>query len=217
MFKAYCSNNTIKLNNKSLNILLTGFEPFGGSDINSSWETAVRVGQLSPKGVAVETVQLPVSFKRAGEAIREALRERHPDVLVMLGQRGKGTSIDIERIAINLMDSVNPDNDGYQPQEQAIVKGGESAYFSNLPVKALRDALLQKNIPARVSNSAGLYVCNSTYYNALEEIRGQQLSTKVVFVHLPKISVDFPLAMLVEAVKIIIDTMITIGEDEQIG
>lgn len=195
-------------------VLLTGFEPFGSSEINASWETAVRVGQLPPKGVIVETMQLPVSFKRAGETIRRVLHEKHPDVVVMLGQRGKGTSIDIERIAVNLMDSINPDYDGYQPQEQAIVKGGESAYFSNLPVKALRDTLLQKNIPARVSNSAGLYVCNSTYYNALEEIHTLQLPTKVVFVHLPKISVDFPLAMLVEAVKIIIDTMITIGEDE---
>ena len=199
-----------------VNILLTGFEPFGGSEINSSWETAVRVGQLSPKGVVVETMQLPVSFKRAGEAIRRALHEKQPNVLVMLGQRGKGVSIDIERIAINLMDSVNPDNDGYQPQEQAITAGGEAAYFSNLPVKVLRDALLYKSIPARVSNSAGLYVCNSTYYNALEEIRGKQLSTKVVFVHLPKISSDFPQEMLVEAVKTIIETVITIGKDEQI-
>ena len=205
------------LNNKSLNILLTGFGPFGGSDINASWETAVRVGQLSPKGIAVETVQLPVSFKRAGEAIRKYLREKQPNVLVMLGQRGKGTSIDIERIAINLMDSVNPDNDSYQPQEQAILSGGEPAYFSNLPVKALRDALLQKSIPARVSNSAGLYVCNSTYYNALEEIDKHQLSTKVLFVHLPKIGADFPLEMLVEAVMTIIETVITIGKDEQIG
>ena len=196
-------------------VLLTGFEPFGSSEINASWETAVRVGQLPPKGVIVETMQLPVSFKRADEAIRKDLREKQPNVLVMLGQRGKGTSIDIERIAINLMDSTNPDNDGCQPQEQAIVKGGESAYFCNLPVKALRDALLQKNIPARVSNSAGLYVCNSTYYNALDEIRGHQLPTKAVFVHLPKITFDFPVEMLGEAVMTIIETMIRIGEDEQ--
>ena len=199
-----------------MKVLLTGFEPFGGSEVNSSWETAVRVEQLSPKGVVVETMQLPVSFKRAGEAIRKALREKHPNVVVMLGQRGKGTSIDIERIAVNLMDSVNPDNDGYQPQEQVIIAEGGTAYFSNLPVKVLRDAVLQKDIPARVSNSAGLYVCNSTYYNALDEIRGQQLSTKVVFVHLPKISSDFPQEMLVEAVKTIIETGITIGKDERI-
>ena len=193
-----------------MKVLLTGFEPFGGSNINASWETAVRVGQLPPKGVVVETMLLPVSFKRAGEAIRRALHEKHPDVLVMLGQRGKGTSIDIERIAINMMDAANPDNDGYQPQEQVIIAESGAAYFSNLPVKALRDAVLQKDIPARVSNSAGLYVCNSTYYNALEEINSLQLPMKAVFVHLPKISADFPIERLAEAVKTIIETIIQI-------
>ena len=104
-------------------VLITGFEPFGGSEVNSSWETAVRVGQRPPRGVCMETLLLPVSFMRAGKKIREALKERKPDVLVMLGQRGKGESIDIERIAINMMDASSPDNDGYHPQEQTIVDG----------------------------------------------------------------------------------------------
>lgn len=188
-----------------MRIILTGFEPFGGSDVNSSWETAVRVGQLAPKDVKLEVVQLPVSFKRAGDAVREILDMKRPDVLIMLGQRGKGQSIDIERIAVNLMDSVNPDNDGYCPQDQTIQADGESAYFSNLPVKALRDALLQRNIPTKVSNSAGLYVCNSTYYNALNEIEKYSLQVKAVFVHLPKLSQDFPVELLAESVKTIIE------------
>ena len=189
-------------------VLITGFEPFGGSEVNSSWETAVRVGQRPPKGVCMETLLLPVSFVRAGNKIREALKEKRPDVLVMLGQRGKGESIYIERIAINMMDASNPDNDGYHPQEQTIVDGGEAAYFSNLPVKTLRDALLHRGIPARVSNSAGLYVCNSTYYNALNEIYEQGLSTKALFIHLPIISEDFPIEMLTDAIQAIIDTII---------
>ena len=191
-----------------MKIILTGFEPFGGSEMNSSWETAVRVGQLAPKDVCMETLLLPVSFERAGKMIREALREKRPDVLVMLGQRGKGESIDIERIAINMMDASNPDNDGYHPQEQTIVDGGEAAYFSNLPMKTLRDALLHRGIPARVSNSAGLYVCNSAYYNALNEIYDQGLSTKALFIHLPIISEDFPIEMLTDAILAIIDTII---------
>lgn len=188
-----------------MRVLLTGFDPFGGSDVNSSWEVAVRVGQQPLKSVNIEVRQLPVSFVRAGEMIRELLADRRPEVLVMLGQRGKGQSIDIERIAVNLMDSANPDNDGYCPQEQTICVDGKPAYFSNLPVKALRDALLQKNIPAKVSNSAGLYVCNSTYYNALNEIENHSLPVKVVFVHVPKISQDFPVDLLVESVKTIIE------------
>lgn len=191
-----------------MKVLVTGFEPFGGSEVNSSWETAVRVGQLAPKDACMETLLLPVSFVRAGKRIREALREKSPDVLVMLGQRGKGESIDIERIAINMMDASSPDNDGYHPQEQTIVDGGEAAYFSNLPVKTLRDALLHRGIPARVSNSAGLYVCNSTYYNALNEIYEQGLPTKALFIHLPIISEDFPIEMLTDAILAIIDTII---------
>ena len=191
-----------------MKIILTGFEPFGGSEVNSSWETAVRVGQLAPKDVCMETLLLPVSFMRAGKKIREALKEKRPDVLVMLGQRGKGESIYIERIAINMMDASSSDNDGYHPQEQTIVDEGEAAYFSNLPVKTLRDALLHRGIPARVSNSAGLYVCNSTYYNALNEIYEQGLPTKALFIHLPIISEDFPIEMLTDAILAIIETII---------
>ena len=191
-----------------MRIILTGFEPFGGSDVNSSWETAIRVGQLAPKTVELKVVQLPVSFKRAGEAVREILNTKRPDVLLMLGQRGKGQSIDIERIAVNLMDSANPDNDGFCPQEQRIADDGDSAYFSNIPVKILRDALLSRGIPAKVSNSAGLYVCNSTYYNALNEIYEQHLQTKAVFVHLPKLDDKFTVDILADSVLAIIENCI---------
>ena len=193
-----------------MKIILTGFEPFGGSDVNSSWETAVRVEHMSPKGVTIEIKQLPVSFKRAGDDIRELLTEIRPDVLIMLGQRGKGQSVDIERIAVNLMDSANPDNDGFCPQEQRIADDGDSAYFSNIPVKILRDALLSRGMPAKVSNSAGLYVCNSTYYNALDEIYKYSLQVKAVFVHLPKLDDKFTVDILADSVLAIIENCINV-------
>ena len=191
-----------------MQVLLTGFEPFGGSNINSSWETVAQIEQLPPPNVNIKTVRLPVSFYRSGLEIIKAIRRNTPDILIMLGQRGQGYSIDIERIAVNLMDASNPDNEGCCPQEQIISTKGNAAYFSNLPVKILRDALLHKNIPAKVSNSAGLYVCNSTYYNALNEIFEQRLKTKAVFVHLPKISNEFPIELLTSSVKTIIKTII---------
>ena len=192
----------------NMRLLLTSFEPFGGININSSWETAVRVELLAPKDVNIEIQQLPVGFKRSGMKIRTLLSDRIPDVLVMLGQRGIGQTIDIERVALNLMDSTKPDNDGFCPQEQMIIPRGEPAYFSNMPVKILRDALLQRNILAKVSNSAGLYVCNSTYYNALNEIYEHHLPTKAVFIHLPKISQEFSVDFLADSVKTIIETIV---------
>ena len=193
-----------------MRVILTGFEPFGGSDVNSSWETAVRVKQLPHIGIELEVLQLPVSFKRAGEAIREILQTKRPDILVVLGQRGRGQNLDIERIAVNLMDSANSDNDGYCPQEQTIVDDGDSAYFSNIPVKILRDALLSRGMPAKVSNSAGLYVCNSTYYNALDEIYKYSLQVKAVFVHLPKLDDKFTVDILADSVLAIIENCINV-------
>ena len=175
-----------------MRIVVTGFEPFGGSDINSSWETAALIGQRPPKDVDMEVVCLPVSFRRVGAVLQEVLTERQPDVLVMLGQ-------------INLMHTENSDNDGYSPDEVPICRCGESAYFSNLPVKGLRDSLLKEGIVAKVSNSAGLYVCNCTYYNALKTIKELNLPTRAVFVHVPKISEEFPAEKLAGAVRLIIE------------
>lgn len=191
-----------------MRILLTGFEPFGSSDINSSWETAFHIGQLAISGVEMKIVQLPVSFISSGKLIRKLLQTHKPDALVMLGQRGKGQNIDIERIAVNMMDSVNPDNDGFCPHELPIVENGSNAYFSNMSVKTLKDALENSNIPSKVSNSAGLYVCNCTYYHALSEIFESELQTKAVFVHLPKLSEDFTIELLVESVKKIIEEIL---------
>lgn len=191
-----------------MRVLLTGFEPFGGSYINSSWETAYQIGQLTINGVDIEVAQLPVSFVSSGKLIRKLLQTHKPDALVMLGQRGKGQKIDIERLAVNMMDSANPDNDGFCPHELSIVENGSNAYFSNVSLKTLKNALENANIPSKVSNCAGLYVCNCTYYHALSEIFESDLQTKAVFVHLPKLSVDFNIELLVESVKKIIEEIL---------
>ena len=156
----------------------------------------------------MEVVQLPVSFIGSGKLIRKLLQNHKPDALVMLGPRGKGQSIDIERIAVNMMDSVNPDNDGFSPHELPIVENACNAYFSNVSVKTLKNALENANIPSKVSNSAGLYVCNCTYYHALSEIFDSELQTKAVFVHLPKLGKDFTIELLVESIKKIIEEIL---------
>lgn len=193
-----------------MRILLTGFEPFGGSDMNSSWETATRVGMRSFEGVEVVVRQLPVSFRMVGDKISGLLEEIRPDVMVMLGQRGKGTSIDVERIAINLMYSEKGDNDGYMPDEVPIMDDAPLACSSNLPVRRLKDSLTEKGIEARVSNSAGLYVCNCAYYEALRAVELNGLEIRVVFVHVPKISDDNDLKNCTDAISILIETIKTI-------
>ncbi len=187
-----------------MRFLLTGFEPFGGDDVNSSQEVVRTLSCDESGGVELVTSILPVSFKRAGNAICRLIDATEPDVVIMLGQSSKSNCIKIERVALNLMDSCKGDNDGYAPDEETICPKGAPAYFTQLPVKILSDSLMQNGIPAKVSNSAGLYVCNATYFAALHRIAATGRNTKAVFIHLPKISAEWPTERMKTAIEKVI-------------
>lgn len=169
---------------KKLRLLLTGFEPFGKYNDNSSWAVAEKVAACGFVGAEVVAMRLPVSFAGVGTALRKAVEECCPDVVIMLGQAAGIDFIKLERIAINMMDATTPDNDGYMPDEEPICADGAAALFTNTDIKELRGAVEEQGIPAKVSNSAGLYVCNRTYYEALQ-LCNERPGMKVLFVHLP--------------------------------
>lgn len=190
-----------------MKVLITGFEPFGGSATNSSWEVASAVSRVHISGVSIEARLLPVSFGRVGDVLKGVIAEVAPDILIMLGQSGQSESIRLERIAINMMDSSKPDNDGYVPDEEVIHPDGPSALFATLPLKPLRNALVAQGHKVKISNSAGLYVCNRTYYEALYHLSSQGRATRAVFVHLPKISDEWPFSRLQHTVMQLIQTI----------
>ena len=190
-----------------MKILLTGFEPFGGDAVNSAQETikAVACSDFVDADVFVEL--LPVSFKRVGNMLVPLIDELGPDVAMMLGQVRTSEKIRIERFALNLMDSVKGDNDGYIPDEETIFPDSPLALQSTLPLKAIKKSLTECGIPAVVSNSAGLYVCNATYYTALHHIAAKALPTQAVFIHLPKISEEWTIRKMKAAVGLIINAI----------
>ena len=164
-------------------VLVTGFEPFGEYSENSSWAVAQRVASCGVEGAEVVAVQLPVSFVRVGEVLRSAIDLHTPDFVIMLGQSGTTDRVKLERVALNMMDSEKGDNDGVKPDEEPIYEGEERALFTSLPIKRLRSAIDEKDIAVKISNSAGLYVCNRIYYEALQMCKERAM--QAIFVHLP--------------------------------
>lgn len=164
-------------------ILITGFEPFGGYAENSSWEAAKKVASFGVFNADIATECLPVSFVRAPITLREAIDRHTPDVVIMLGQSATADCIKLERVALNMMDSAMGDNDGATPDEEPIDEDGATALLTSLPIKILRSAIEAKGINVKISNSAGLYVCNRTYYEGLCICR--ERGAKAIFVHLP--------------------------------
>ena len=91
-----------------MRVLLTGFEPFGNYKDNSSWAVAEKVTACGVVEAEVIAKRLPVSFAGVGIALRRAVEECHPDVIIMLGQAAGIDYIKLERIAINMMDATTP-------------------------------------------------------------------------------------------------------------
>ena len=163
-------------------LLITGFEPFGGEEINPSWEAVSRL----PDEIGVYTLtklRIPVVFGKAAEAVLAKGAEISPDVILCVGQAGGRTAITPELVAINLRHAKIPDNEGQQPKDEPIFPDGNCAYFSTLPARQMAEAVNTLGIASQVSYSAGAYVCNDLLYTLLH--RYQNTQTKVGFVHIP--------------------------------
>ena len=163
-------------------LLITGFQPFGGESINPSWEAVSRLPS-EINGYFLTKLLIPVVFGEAAAAIIAKAEEIRPDVILSVGQAGGRCDITPELVGINLRHASIPDNSGFQPKDESIEKGGETAYFSTLPVRKMADAINAVGITSAVSYSAGAYVCNDVLYTLLSRFAGSK--TRVGFIHIP--------------------------------
>jgi len=164
-------------------VLLTGFEPFNGADVNPSWEAARALDGWSGPGFQVVARELPCVFGRANLALFDAIDALQPDIVIGVGQAGGRHEISVERVALNVDDASMPDNAGQQPIDAVIADGGPAAYFSTLPIKAIVRALRLRGFPAGVSQTAGTFVCNHVFYGLMQHAQGRAL--KGGFIHVP--------------------------------
>ena len=167
-------------------VLVTGFEPFGGEDTNPSWEIC-RALPAAIGRAPLETLLVPTQFRRAIEETAAAIERANPRLVILLGQAGGRACLSVERVAINVNDARIPDNHGAQPVDGPVVNGGPAAYFSNLPVKAMLQAIRNEGVAAELSNSAGTFVCNHVFYALMHQLVTQPglRATRGGFLHLP--------------------------------
>jgi len=188
-------------------ILLTGFEPFGGAKLNASWEAVRKFQDQIIAGHRVETLELPVVYDAVDTPLRAAIEKFKPAAVYCFGE---GTpTIQIETLARNGYHPTKPkDNKGQRPPREKIVNDGKDSIKTGLPALEIANALNSSQIPARLSQDAGGYLCNECFYRvmALEPapaLRG--------FIHVPVLDtkddkgVPFDIERIKEAVKIAIE------------
>ena len=170
-----------------MKILVTGFDPFGGEKINPALETIKRLPDTI-LGAQIIKLEIPTVVGKSLAKIAEAVEKENPDVVLSIGQAGGRSEITVERVGINIDDCRIPDNEGNQPIDEPVVKGGPAAYFVTVPIKAIVENIKAHNIPASISNTAGTFICNHVCYGVAHLAAQRTAAGKPMksgFIHIP--------------------------------
>ncbi|WP_230500136.1 pyroglutamyl-peptidase I [Sutcliffiella rhizosphaerae] len=200
-------------------LLLTGFEPFLNFKINPTEQIATELDNQVIGHYKIVSRILPVDFQESAHHLLQHIEEVQPDAVVCLGLAGGRTHITPERIAINCKDAGGaPDNKGVILQDTPIEADGPAGYFSTLPIRNIVNHLNENHYPAKVSNTAGTYLCNNVMYAALHHFaqRGEPGEIPAGFIHIPashKLATQLPNTPswshndLTDAIKLAIEVM----------
>jgi pyroglutamyl-peptidase len=196
-------------------LLLTGFEPFGGDRVNSSWELAQALQGEAIGGLAVQTVCLPCRFDSSLQALDEALRCSRPALVLALGQAASRPCLSFERVAMNWIDARIPDNAGAQPLDEPVIAGAPAAFFTTLPIKRMLAAAQAVGVPAEVSFSAGSFVCNQVFYGLQHRLR-RRPALRSGFLHVPAFGGALSLADLARGLRAALQAAVEEGADARV-
>jgi pyroglutamyl-peptidase len=168
-----------------MSILITGFEPFGGMTYNPSAEIVRALDGQEIGGRRVIGRRIAVDFARHRAQIESLFSEIAPTLYIGFGLATGEDMIRIERFGVNLADFEMADNAGIRHRGHTIEADGPAARASTLPAAEIRAALLAADIPARLSNSAGSYLCNANLYTSLGLCAVRVPAPLCGFIHLP--------------------------------
>lgn len=209
-----------------MKVLVTGFEPlkkiWTGKEtdetLNPSFE-AVKQLPSEIAGAQIITAQIPTSYQGSFDTLFPLLERERPDIVISVGQAARRPNITVEKVAINLDESKGkPDNSGDVRCDQFIFEDGHDAYFSNLPVREIVEAIKQEQIPAEISYSAGTYICNHVMYGVLYLIHQKYPHMHGGFIHVPNLpeqavmtdppQASMALSLITQAIRIAIETVV---------
>lgn len=192
-------------------LLITGFDPFGGENINPSWEAVKLLPDIVGDYVLTK-IQIPTVFDKAVKVVLQEAEKIIPNAIICVGQAGGRNAITPEVVGINLKEANIPDNEGNMPINECIKNGGDVAYFSSLPVRKIVQKVKEAGIPCALSYSAGAFVCNNVLYSLLDNYR--DTNVQVGFIHVPFLpeqakenQPSLPLQKIAEGLKIAISVL----------
>ena len=194
-------------------ILLTGFEPFGDNQENVSEkildmiESTIIISDPwhDSRGTNISYAKIDVTIEKqlltvdkpGSVLVSDRISNGEKwDAIVHMGLCESCDSIQFETTAKNLLDMKIPDNLGRQIFSEKL---GDTDLYCN---KSIKDAISYPSISGlKVSNDAGTFLCNETYFRTLESLKkiDQNSSPITCFIHIPsedKVSLNSSISTL---------------------
>lgn len=217
-------------------IILTGFGPFGGVDKNPSTtlvNTFQEYLQNSPdqwKQHLATRIEQCLVLETSANSVRQTLDElaiqkfnatapppptattptktktTKTTIMLHLGVNYRGTGFQLEQCAYNDATFRIPDQQGYQPQNIAVVPDSKvgTRFDTTLNVQSLVDKMSLKypQIETKLSTDPGRFLCNYLYCYSLKKFQSSPLSqqeeqelpyqnhnVECLFLHIPHFAV----------------------------
>lgn len=167
-------------------LLITAFGPFPGVPENPSEALARRLASHRAwrfLGVTPVVHVFPTEYGTVFEQIPAVLAHVRPDAVLMLGVAARRRHLSIERRAANRASILHPGADGARPLTLALEPGGQAFRKARAPVATIAVAAGRAGFPAKLSRSAGTYLCNASYFRMLGLLPADR---PCLFLHIPK-------------------------------
>lgn len=174
------------MNERALEILVTGFGPFPGVPVNVSSSLAAEIAAAlnSRKGHRIaRSVSLPTDWVEGPAFCSKAIDELRPRHVLLLGVSRKARSLVIETLARNRMRAA--DAAGQVPETERIAADGPLFRTARWNSRRLVRAVRCKRLPAIRSRHAGTYLCNRLLYEVLSMRRERPWLQTAGFMHIP--------------------------------
>ena len=166
-------------------VLITGFGRFPGAPFNPSGPLARAVARR--RRPAFDDIKRVVhifetSYAAVDRDLPKLLQQHRPDIVLLFGLAGRTPFVRVETRARNTKSILFPDVTGYRPTERVIAPG-KPAQRGRAPFVHLLTASRKARVRTRLSRDAGRYLCNYSFWRALEASRsGTPLAQ---FIHIP--------------------------------
>lgn len=166
-------------------LLICGFSAFPEAIRNPAQAgvEALAAREWSPVGVAADYLALPVAWAGSAEAVTERLSATPADAVLVVGVAVGAAGFQVERIGRNLASIDKADDFGERAPAPEILDGGPPQIRSLAPTRSMVAAIARRGLAAELSEDAGDYLCNFTYYRLL----AARAAPMVGFLHVPQV------------------------------